>query len=36
LDAGPGQQSADCAANPFESIPGRLFLDTNIINLIVK
>ncbi len=36
LYTGPGQQSTDCAANPFESIPGRIFLDTNIINLIVK
>lgn len=36
LYTGSGQQSADCAANPFESIPGRIFLDTNIINLIVK
>ena len=30
------RHSADCAANPFEKIPGRVFLDTNIINLIVK
>lgn len=32
----PSQHSLDCAANPFESIPARVFLDTNIINLIVK
>jgi hypothetical protein len=36
LYAEPSQHSADCAANPFEKIPGRIFLDTNIINLIVK
>jgi hypothetical protein len=32
----PDQHSIDCAANPFESIPARVFLDTNIVNLIVK
>lgn len=30
------QHSADCAANPFETLPARIFLDTNIVNLIVK
>lgn len=36
LYADSRQQSVDCAANPFERIPGRIFLDTNIINLIAK
>lgn len=36
LYTAPGQHSADCAANPFERIPARIFLDTNILNLIVK
>lgn len=31
-----GQQKADCEANPFANIPARVFLDTNIINLLVK
>ncbi|WP_293425948.1 hypothetical protein [Phreatobacter sp.] len=28
--------SADCARYPFEQIPARVFLDTNIVNLIIK
>ena len=31
-----GQHHADCIANPFESIPAKVFLDTNVVNLIVK
>jgi hypothetical protein len=31
-----GQHDADCAANPFESVPAKIFLDTNVVNLIVK
>lgn len=27
---------ADCERHPFEGIPGRIFLDTNVVNLIVK
>lgn len=30
------QHSEDCARYPYESIPRRIFLDTNIINLLVK
>jgi hypothetical protein len=30
------QHSDDCAAYPFEQIPRRVFLDTNIINVLVK
>ncbi len=30
------QHSEDCVRYPYESIPRRIFLDTNIINLIVK
>ncbi|WP_019832406.1 hypothetical protein [Sphingomonas sp. PR090111-T3T-6A] len=30
------EQSADCRANPFEKVPGKIFLDTNVVNLIVK
>jgi hypothetical protein len=31
-----GQHSDDCARFPFESIPQRVFLDTNVINVLVK
>lgn len=31
-----GQHSTDCARYPFESIPRRVFLDTNVINRLVK
>jgi hypothetical protein len=30
------QHSDDCARFPFESIPQRVFLDTNVINVLVK
>lgn len=30
------QHSEDCARFPFESIPRRVFLDTNVINILVK
>lgn len=30
------QHSDDCAQYPFESIPRRVFLDTNVVNLLVK
>jgi hypothetical protein len=30
------QHSEDCARYPFEKIPGRVFLDTNVVNLLVK
>jgi hypothetical protein len=30
------QHSEDCARYPFENIPGRVFLDTNVVNLLVK
>jgi hypothetical protein len=30
------QHSADCGRFPFESIPRRVFLDTNVINVLVK
>lgn len=36
LYAEPSEHSADCRANPFGHIPARIFLDTNVINLIVK
>lgn len=29
-------QRADCDRHPFEGIPTRIFLDTNVVNLIVK
>jgi hypothetical protein len=34
----PDQQdnSADCTRYPFEGIPRRIFLDTNVVNLLVK
>src|ERR1700722_3402166 len=31
-----GQHSNDCARFPFESIPRKVFLDTNVINVLVK
>src|SRR5450756_2612480 len=31
-----GQHSEDCARFPFASIPQRVFLDTNVINVLVK
>jgi hypothetical protein len=30
------QHSEDCARYPFENIPRRVFLDTNVVNLLVK
>lgn len=30
------EHGADCLKHPFESIPRRVFLDTNVINLLVK
>jgi hypothetical protein len=30
------QHSDDCARFPFESIPRRMFLDTNVVNVLVK
>jgi hypothetical protein len=30
------EHSEDCAKYPFESIPRRVFLDTNVVNLLVK
>jgi hypothetical protein len=30
------QHSEDCARHPYESIPRRIFLDTNVVNLLVK
>jgi hypothetical protein len=30
------EHSTDCAENPFESIPRRIFLDTNVLNLMVE
>ena len=36
LYANQDDMSADCKANPFERIPGKIFLDTNIVNLIAK
>jgi len=30
------QHTSDCASYPFDQIPGRVFLDTNIVNLLVK
>jgi hypothetical protein len=32
----PVQHSADCAPFPFEKVPRRVFLDTNVINVLVK
>jgi hypothetical protein len=32
----PEQHSDDCVRFPFEKIPGRVFLDTNVINVLVK
>lgn len=36
LYANQYDMSTGCKGNPFESIPGKIFLDTNIVNLIVK
>lgn len=30
------EHSADCKAYPYESVPGRIFLDTNVVNLLVR
>jgi hypothetical protein len=30
------QHSEDCARHPFEAVPRRVFLDTNVVNLLVK
>lgn len=30
------EHSADCAAHPYEAVPGRIFLDTNVVNLLVR
>ncbi len=30
------EHSSDCARHPFEKIPQRVFLDTNVVNLLVK
>lgn len=30
------QHSEDCARYPFENLPRRIFLDTNVVNLLVK
>lgn len=30
------EHGADCLRFPFESIPRRIFLDTNVVNLLVK
>ncbi len=30
------QHSDDCATYPFEQIPARVFLDTNVVNILVK
>lgn len=30
------EQSEDCARYPFEQLPRRVFLDTNVVNLLVK
>lgn len=32
----PGEHHADCERYPFERMPARVFLDTNVVNLIVK
>jgi len=29
------EHSEDCKAHPYESVPGRIFLDTNVVNLLV-
>ncbi|OYW38961.1 MAG: hypothetical protein B7Z42_07015 [Brevundimonas sp. 12-68-7] len=33
--SGP-EHTEDCARHPFEAIPRRVFLDTNVLNLLVK
>ncbi len=32
----PGDHSADCERYPFEHIPGKVFLDTSVVNLTIK
>ena len=32
----PAQHSEDCDKHPFEKIPCRVFLDTNVVNILVK
>ena len=32
----PGEHSADCQRYPFAALPKRVFLDTNVLNLIVR
>lgn len=36
LYASQAEHSSDCVRHPFEKTPQRLFLDTNVVNLIVK
>jgi hypothetical protein len=36
LYSSQAQHSRDCESHPFEAIPQRVFLDTNVVNLIVK
>lgn len=36
LYTGESAQSDDCRRHPFEQIPRRVFLDTNVVNLLVK
>jgi hypothetical protein len=33
---GQEEHSADCEAHPYEKIPKKVFLDTNVVNLLVK
>lgn len=33
---GAGEHSSDCRKYPFEDVPRRIFLDTNVVNLLVK
>lgn len=30
------EHSADCRAYPYDAVPGRIFLDTNVVNLLVN
>lgn len=32
----PDEQSEDCRVHPFDRVPRRIFLDTNVVNLMVK
>lgn len=36
LYRGAGEHHGDCVRYPYERIPRRIFLDTNVINLLVK